>query len=192
MKVQELPIPGVKLITPSVVRDDRGSFCETFVDRALEANGFGRRFVQDNHSISSRRGVVRGLHFQVPPHAQDKLVRVVSGSIVDVAVDIRLGSPTYGRHVAVVLSAADWTQMLIPIGFAHGFCALEPDTQVLYKVTDYYAPECDRGLRWDDPALGIEWPIAAAEAMLSPKDKLHPGIAELPAYFRYEPKKPAQ
>jgi dTDP-4-dehydrorhamnose 3,5-epimerase len=148
--------------------------------------------VQDNHAVSIRRGVVRGLHFQAPPHAQDKLVRVARGSIFDVAVDIRVGSPTFGKHVSVTLSAADWTQLLIPKGFAHGLCTLEPNTEVLYKVTDYYAPECDHGLRWDDPALGIEWPIPAAEAILSPKDKLHPGIAKLTAHFHYQPTKLAQ
>jgi len=192
LRVQSLAIPEIKLITPSVFRDERGSFCETFVDRAIGAAGVRQPFVQDNHAVSIRRGVVRGLHFQAPPRAQDKLVRVVRGSVLDVAVDIRVGSPTFGRHVSVTLSAANWTQLLIPKGFAHGLCTLEPNTEVVYKVTDYYAPECDHGLRWDDPALGIEWPIPAAEAILSPKDKLHPGIAELPAYFHYEPTKLAQ
>jgi dTDP-4-dehydrorhamnose 3,5-epimerase len=187
LKIRALPIPEVKLITPTVFSDDRGRFSETFVDRALQAAGIERRFVQDNHSVSVPRGVVRGLHFQAPPRAQDKLVRVVRGSIFDVAVDLRVGSPTFGQHASAVLSASDWTQILVPRGFAHGFCTLEPDTEVLYKVTDYYAPECDRGLRWDDPALGIAWPVTADEALLSAKDRQHPGIAELPAYFRYEP-----
>jgi dTDP-4-dehydrorhamnose 3,5-epimerase len=187
LKIETLAIPEIKLITPKVFSDDRGSFCETFVDRRLEAEGIGQPFVQDNHAVSLRRGVVRGLHFQAPPHAQDKLVRVVRGSILDVAVDIRVGSPTFGRHVAAVLRASDWTQVLIPKGFAHGLCTLEPNTEVLYKVTDYYAPECDHGLLWNDPALAIEWPITEAEAILSSKDRTLPRIAELPAYFHYEP-----
>ena len=154
VEVTDLSLPGVKVITPKIFRDARGLFCETFSARALAAAGISATFVQDNHSVSLQKGVVRGLHFQVPPHAQAKLVRVTRGSIFDVAVDIRVGSPTYGRHVSAVLSAANWQQIWIPEGFAHGFCTLEPDTEVLYKVTGYYAPECDRGLKWNDPA----WP----------------------------------
>ena len=192
MKIQSLAIPEVKLITPTVFSDDRGVFCETFVDRAVEVAGVRQRFVQDNHSVSIPRAVVRGLHFQIPPRAQDKLVRVVRGSIFDVAVDIRVGSPTFGKHVSAVLSASNWSQILVPKGFAHGLCTLEPNTEVIYKVNDYYAPGCDRGLQWDDPALGIAWPVAVSEAILSPKDRLHPCIAELPVHFRYEPMRIAQ
>jgi dTDP-4-dehydrorhamnose 3,5-epimerase len=127
--------------------------------------------------------VIRGLHFQIPPYAQDKLVRVVRGSIFDVAVDLRRSSPTYGRHVAHVISAAQWDQILVPIGFAHGFCTLDPDTEVIYKVTNYYSPEHDRGLLWNDSDLGIAWPIAASEAILSEKDQKQPRFSELPVYF---------
>lgn len=185
MQFQALEIPEVKLITPSIHRDERGFFSETFNARALTAFGIDERFVQDNHSLSVQGGVVRGLHFQISPKAQDKLVRVIRGSIFDVAVDIRVGSPTYGKHVSAVLSASNWSQLWVPKGFAHGFCTLEPDTEVLYKVTDYFAPECDRGLRWDDSQLGIAWPITAADAMLSGKDKLHPTLRDLPAFFQY-------
>jgi len=180
-----LDIPDIKLVVPTRHRDGRGFFSETYHMRALADAGITAEFVQDNHSLSVAKGVVRGLHFQTAPHAQDKLVHVTRGAILDVAVDIRRGSPTYGRHVAVVLSAENWQQLWVPVGFAHGFCTLEPNTEVLYKVTDYYAPECDRGLAWDDPALGIDWPVAAEAAILSDKDRRHPRLAELPAYFTY-------
>jgi dTDP-4-dehydrorhamnose 3,5-epimerase len=185
MKVEALSIPEVKLVTPAVFKDERGFFSETFNAKALASAGISETFVQDNHSLSVPRGVVRGLHFQAPPHDQAKLVRVVRGAILDVAVDIRHGSRTFGKHVTCVLSAANWSQLWVPSGFAHGFCTLEPDTEVIYKVTDYYAPASDRGLRWDDPALGIAWPVAPSEAILSPKDRTHPTLAELPVYFRY-------
>jgi dTDP-4-dehydrorhamnose 3,5-epimerase len=185
LQIQALAIPEIKLIEPSILRDERGFFSETFNARALAAAGVVEGFVQDNHSLSTQRGVVRGLHFQIPPHAQDKLIRVVRGSIFDVAVDIRAGSPTFGKHAAAVLSAENWSQLWVPKGFAHGFCTLEPNSEVVYKVTDYYAPECDRGLCWDDPQLGIAWPVTGAEAILSGKDKLHPPLADLPVYFRY-------
>ena len=144
MQITTLAIPDVKLIGPAIHRDARGFFSETFNARALIAAGIDQVFVQDNQSLSVERGVVRGLHFQLQPKAQDKLVRVTRGAILDVAVDIRRGSPTYGRHVAVELSAANWQQLWVPKGFAHGFCTLEPDTEVIYKVTDYYAPEFER------------------------------------------------
>jgi len=181
--VRSLGIPDVKLITPRRVRDERGFFSETYSARAFAAAGISVPLVQDNHSLSLQRGVVRGLHLQAPPHAQDKLVRVVRGAIFDVAVDIRRGSPTYGAHVSAVLSAENWTQIWVPRGFAHGFCTLEPETEVVYKVSDYYAPECDRGVRWDDPALGIAWPIPAGEAILSARDAKHPLLRDLPVYF---------
>lgn len=183
MRVDALVIPDVKLITPPVFRDERGSFSETFNERAWAAFGISQRFVQDNHSLSVPRGVVRGLHFQIPPHAQDKLVRVVRGAIFDVAVDIRRDSPTFGKHVTAILSADNRAQLWVPNGFAHGFCTLEPNTEVLYKVTDYYAPECDRGLRWNDPYLAIAWPVAPADAILSSKDRAHPTLAELSMDF---------
>lgn len=143
------------------------------------------QFVQDNQSLSREKGVIRGLHYQVEPRAQGKLVRVVRGAIFDVAVDIRQGSPHFGRHVAVTLSAENWSQLWIPVGFAHGFCTLEPDTEVIYKVTDYYAPECDRGIAFDDPALGIAWPVPAGAATLSDKDRKNPTLAELGQQFLY-------
>lgn len=187
MVVEPLAIPEVKRLVPKVFRDARGSFCETYSRRALDAAGLAVAFVQDNHSISQARGVVRGLHFQSHPFAQGKLIRVLRGAIFDVAVDLRRGSPTYGRHVSAVLSAENWEQLFIPVGFAHGFCTLEPDTEVLYKVTAYYSPEHDLGLAWDDPDLGIDWPVTAAEAMLSDKDRQHPRLAELGEVFTLEP-----
>lgn len=185
MKAEKLEIADVRLLTPVRHGDARGFFSETYNERTLSEAGIQARFVQDNHSLSTDRGVVRGLHFQTPPHAQDKLVRVSRGSILDVAVDIRRGSPTYGRHVAVKLSAENWQQLWVPKGFAHGFCTLEPDTEVIYKVTDYYAPECDKGIAWNDPALGLDWPITIEEAIVSGKDAKHPRLIDLPAYFNY-------
>ena len=183
--VKPMAIPEVKLITPAIFRDERGFFSETYSSQALATAGIDAQFVQDNQSLSRAKGVLRGLHFQTDPHAQGKLVRVVRGSIYDVAVDIRRGSPTYGRHVAATLSADNWAQLWVPVGFAHAFCTLEPDTEVIYKVTDFYAPDCDRGLAFDDPDLGIAWPIPAAQAVLSDKDRRHPRLRDLPAYFSY-------
>jgi dTDP-4-dehydrorhamnose 3,5-epimerase len=140
-------------------------------------------FVQDNHSLSATVGTLRGLHFQSPPCAQDKLVRVTRGRILDVAVDIRTASPTFGKHVAVELSAANWKQLLVPVGFAHGFVTLEPDTEVQYKVSAPYSPENDHGLAFDDPALGIDWGLPAAALTLSDKDRKHPRLAEMLRYF---------
>ena len=177
MRVQELAIPEVRLLIPELHGDHRGFLVETYSRRTLSRTGIDTEFVQDNHSVSARRGTVRGLHFQVPPHAQDKLVRVVRGSVFDVAVDLRRGSPTYCRHVSVVLSTEAWNQVLVPAGFAHGFMTLEPDTEVVYKVSDYYAPDHDKGLVWNDPRLAIPWPIAQDEAILSEKDRRLPGLA---------------
>jgi dTDP-4-dehydrorhamnose 3,5-epimerase len=185
VKVEALAIADVKLITPTIFRDERGFFSETFNARDLAAAGITETFVQDNHSLSVQQGVVRGLHFQLPPHDQGKLVRVARGSILDVAVDIRHGSPTFGRHVACILSAGNWSQLWVPSGFAHGYCTLEPNTEVIYKVTSYYAPSHDRGLIWDDPGLAIAWPVEPGEAILSPKDRTHPSLAESPVHFRY-------
>lgn len=176
-------LSGPALVTPRRFGDHRGYFLETYAATDFAALGIGAAFVQDNQSLSAKRGTVRGLHFQVPPRAQAKLVRVLRGSILDVAVDIRRGSPSYGRHVAAVLSAENARQLYIPTGFAHGFCTLEPDTEVAYKVSDTYAPDCDRGLAWDDPALAIAWPVPAEDAELSAKDRKQPLLAELPAWF---------
>jgi len=183
MEVSTTPIPGLLILRPPRTSDERGFFAETFRYSWMERLGLPGDWVQDNHSLSRNRGTVRGLHFQVPPRAQAKLVRVTAGRVFDVAVDLRRTSPTYGRHAAFELSADNGDQLLVPAGFAHGFCTLEPDTEVLYKVTDYYSPEHDRGLRWDDPALGIVWPVAAGEAVLSDRDRRHPTLAELPDYF---------
>jgi len=187
MRIEPLAIPDVRLFVPRVFRDERGSFAEVYSRRALEAAGLDVTFVQDNHSISHAAGVVRGLHFQREPHAQGKLVRVTRGAVFDVAVDIRLGSPTYGQHVSRVLSAENWAQLWVPVGFAHGYCTLEPETEVIYKVTDDYAPECELGLRWDDPALGISWPVGAADVILSDKDRALPKLAELEPAFHFQP-----
>ena len=182
MQIEETALPGVKLITPKRFADQRGFFSETFSAHAFAEAGLDTVFVQDNHSLSREAGTVRGLHFQSPPYAQDKLVRVTKGAILDVAVDIRRGSATYGQHIATVLSEENWLQLLIPVGFAHGFCTLAPDTEVIYKVSNFYAPANDHGLRWDDPALGIEWPDFAG-AVSSDKDKAQPLLADLPEYF---------
>lgn len=185
MQIKNLSIPGVLVITPGKHGDDRGFFSETFRADTLAKCGIRDVFVQDNQAFSSRKGVVRGLHFQVPPHAQGKLVRCTRGSILDVGVDIRQGSPTFGQHVAVELSATNFKQLWLPPGFAHGYCTLENDCEVIYKVTDYYAPACDRGVAWDDPALGIEWGMSSTEVTLSDKDRQHPLLAELPPAFEY-------
>jgi dTDP-4-dehydrorhamnose 3,5-epimerase len=181
--IQPTSIAAVKLITAQKIGDSRGFFSETYRRNEFEAAGLFLDFVQENHSRSERVGTVRGLHFQTPPFAQDKLVRVVSGRVLDVALDIRRSSPTFGRHVAVELSADNWRQLLVPIGFAHGFCTLEPNSEVVYKVTNYYAPECDSGVLWSDPDLGIDWPIDAAAAFLSDADRKRPRLRDVPAFF---------
>lgn len=183
LSIEETAIPAVKIITTRRFGDARGFFTETWNRKRFAEAGIDLDFVQDNHSLSGPAGTVRGLHFQSPPFAQDKLVRVVRGRILDVAVDIRRSSPTYGRHVAVELSAGNGRQLLVPVGFAHGFCTLEPDTEVLYKVSAYYAPEHDHGIAFDDPDLGIAWPVVPGAAVLSEKDRHHPRLAEAPECF---------
>ena len=183
MQIQETPLAGVKIITPRRFGDRRGFFSEVYNETRWREAGVDVRFVQDNHSRSAAVGTIRGLHFQIAPHAQDKLVRVARGRILDVAVDLRRSSPTFGRHVAVELSAENWRQLLVPIGFAHGFCTLEPETEVIYKVTNYYSPAHDHGLAFDDPALAIAWPVDAAKAILSDKDRRLPRLADCPHYF---------
>lgn len=185
MQVLDTALPEVKLIQPVRHGDSRGYFSEVYRQDVLRKAGIDIGFVQDNQSMSAPASVLRGLHFQTPPMAQAKLIRVIAGAIIDVAVDIRWGSPRYGQHVAVVLSAEDGNQLLVPEGFAHGFCTLEPNTTVIYKVNNYYSPENDRGLLWNDPALGIDWRLAGGEPVLSDKDKKHPTLAELPHYFTY-------
>ena len=154
-------LPDVIRILPSRFGDHRGFFSETYSQLAYANLGIEAVFVQDNHSLSAAVGTVRGLHFQVPPHAQAKLVRCGRGAIFDVAVDIRRGSPTYGRWAGFTLSAENGAQLYIPVGFAHGFATLEPDSEIIYKCSDYYAPETEGALRWDDPDIGIDWPLTA-------------------------------
>jgi len=184
--VESLQIPEVRLITPGKLTDQRGFFSETYSRRVFGEAGIDMEFVQDNQSLSAEIGTIRGLHFQRPPYAQAKLVRVLRGAVFDVAVDIRHGSPTFGRFAHAVLSADNWSQILVPKGFAHGFCTLEPDSEVLYKVSDYYVPDHDMGLAWNDPAVGIDWPVSEAKEILSDKDKAQPLLAQLPRYFTYE------
>jgi dTDP-4-dehydrorhamnose 3,5-epimerase len=184
MKVTPLTIPEVLIVEPVKHGDDRGFFSETYNQQTWHDAGVDLVYIQDNHSLSAAIGTIRGLHFQSPPFAQDKLVRVTRGAIWDVAVDIRLGSPTYGQWVGEEISAENWRQILVPKGFAHGFCTLEPDTEVQYKVTAPYSGNHDKGLKWDDPALAIDWPLSG-EAQLSAKDQHQPLLSKLPAYFHY-------
>ena len=178
-------IPDVIIIEPLVHGDDRGYFVETFRADKLEAFlGFKLNFGQDNESKSSR-GVLRGLHYQLPPHAQSKLVRVIQGRVLDVAVDIRKNSPTFGQHVAVELSADNKKQMFVPRGFAHGFVVLEDDTIFAYKVDNYYSPQCDRGIAFDDAALNIDWILEKEELNLSAKDKVQPLLENTNDLFEY-------
>jgi dTDP-4-dehydrorhamnose 3,5-epimerase len=185
MDIQATSIPEVKIISPRKFGDSRGFFSETYNQRVFHAAGITDVWIQDNHSLSVPKGTVRGLHFQTAPFAQAKLVRVTRGAILDVAVDIRRGSPTYGQHVACEISAEKWNQIYVPTGFAHGFCTLTPDTEVVYKVTALYSKENDFGLLWNDPALKIDWPVTPAAALLSDKDKVQPRLADLPAHFTY-------
>jgi dTDP-4-dehydrorhamnose 3,5-epimerase len=181
--VIETAIPAVKRIVTKRFGDARGWFSETFRADALERAGITAPFVQDNQSFSAPEGTIRGLHFQIPPQPQAKLIRVLAGAILDVAVDIRPASPTYGRHVAVRLDAEGGEQLYIPHGFAHGFCTLTPDVMVAYKVDSYYSPAHDRGIRWNDPDLGIAWPFDEAQAVLSDKDSKAPRLKDAGPLF---------
>ena len=185
MQVTELSIPGVKVLTMRRHGDHRGFFSETYNARAFAEAGITATFVQDNQSLSSEKHTIRGLHLQLDPMAQGKLVRVPRGRILDVAVDVRRGSPTFGKHVAAEISADAWNAIYVPAGFAHGFCTLEPNTEVVYKVTAYYSPEHERGILWNDPALGIAWPTR--EPQLSAKDRLYPTLADAPTFFTHVP-----
>jgi dTDP-4-dehydrorhamnose 3,5-epimerase len=182
IRIEGLPLDGVKLVTPDRFGDARGFFSETYNAAAFAAIGIEAVFVQDNHSCSAQKGTVRGLHFQNPCAAQDKLVRVIRGSILDIALDIRRNSSTYGQHIAVELSAENWCQLYVPKGFAHGFCTLEPNTEVQYKVSHLYAPAEEGGILWNDPALHIAWPDCAG-SQLSPKDLLLPRFASFQSPF---------
>jgi dTDP-4-dehydrorhamnose 3,5-epimerase len=186
MKFREFDVRDVKLIVPRRFNDARGSFSEIWIDRWFREEIADVTFVQDNLSASVRKGTVRGLHFQKPPAAQGKLVRVVRGSIFDVAVDIRQGSPSYRRRVETLLDAAEGAQLWVPPGFLHGFCTLEDETEVYYKATSYYSPSHDAGVLWSDQDLGIHWPVAPDSAVLSDKDQRHPRLRDLPNYFHYQ------
>ena len=183
MQVTSTEIPDVKILVPKQFKDHRGFFSEVYSTKLLRDAGINAAFVQDNHSLSVEKGVLRGLHYQVGPMAQDKLVRVVRGAILDVAVDVRRGSPTFGRHVSAVISAENWQQIFVPVGFAHGFVTLEPNTEVLYKVSAFYSPQHERGVRWNDPALGIDWGVGEDEAVLSDRDRRHPLLAQAQDLF---------
>lgn len=182
MRVIATELPGVLIVEPQVFADRRGFFLESYNQQRYAEHGIDVAFVQDNHSRSAR-GTLRGLHYQAPP-GQGKLVRVVAGEVFDVAVDIRRGSPTYGRWVGVTLSAENHRQLYVPTGFAHGFCVVSESADFLYKVTSYYAPAEERGIAWDDPALGIEWPVQ--DPILSDRDRHHPPLAEAPREYVYD------
>ena len=185
MQIEDTALEGVKLITPRRFGDHRGFFAETWNAKAFAKLGIASDFVQDNHSLSAEVGTVRGLHFQAPPHAQAKLVRCGRGAIFDVAVDIRRDSATYGNWVGHELSAENGAQLFIPEGFAHGFVTLQPDSEIVYKCSDYYAPESEGAVRWNDPAIGIDWPLSGA-AILSGKDAEAPLLADLDSPFSWE------
>ncbi|WP_141431115.1 dTDP-4-dehydrorhamnose 3,5-epimerase [Bacillus sp. 03113] len=185
MEVIETNLQGVKVIEPKVFGDHRGWFMETYSEKQFQQSGINQIFVQDNQSFSSQKGTLRGLHYQLDPKAQSKLVRCTKGAIFDVAVDIRKGSPTYGKWFGIELSAENKKQLLIPRGFAHGFMTLTDDVEVQYKVDELYAPECDRGIIWNDPAIGIEWPMEIIP-VLSAKDEKAPTLEEAEHNFFYE------
>ncbi|HML12198.1 MAG TPA: dTDP-4-dehydrorhamnose 3,5-epimerase [Xanthobacteraceae bacterium] len=183
LSIRPLALPEIKLISAPRFCDQRGYFAETYVRRDFAAAGIPHEFVQDNESLSSAPGTVRGMHFQIPPFAQAKLVRVLTGRIFDACVDLRRSSPRYGRHATLELAADSGDQLFVPAGFAHGFCTLEPDTTVLYKVDTIYSAEHERGIAWSDPVLAIPWPVGAEAAVLSAKDAALPPLRDMPIYF---------
>ena len=183
MRVEALAIPDVKLVTPDKFGDARGFFSETWQQDRFAAAGIRGPFVQDNHALSTQRGVLRGLHLQVPPSAQGKLVRVVRGAIWDVAVDVRHGSASFGKWVAAELSAENWQQLWVPVGFLHGYCTLSEVTEVIYKVSGPYDRAAERGVIWNDPDLALPWPVPPGGALLSEKDTVLPRLADCPVWF---------
>jgi dTDP-4-dehydrorhamnose 3,5-epimerase len=183
LDIRPLTHPDVKLIRAARLADPRGTFAETYVRRDFAAAGIPYEFVQDNESLSRAPGTVRGLHFQIPPFAQAKLIRVLTGRIFDACVDLRRSSPRYGHHATVELTAETGDQLFVPAGFAHGFCTLEPDTTVLYKVDALYSAEHERGIAWADPGLAIPWPVGSDAAVLSAKDAVLPSLRDMPVYF---------
>lgn len=185
MAVAPQGLSSVRVLSPVRHRDERGFFSEIWREDALARAGIACRFVQENHALSHASGTVRGLHFQIGPSAQAKLIRCPRGSIFDVVVDLRRASPSFGQYLATVLSEENWRQLYVPAGFAHGYCTLEPNTEVIYKVSAYYDPKAERGLAWDDPELGIAWPAAAEAAILTERDRAWPRLQELADYFPY-------
>ena len=185
MEIEQTRLPGVAILTPRRFGDNRGFFAETWNRARMEEAGIDLDFVQDNHSVSAQAGTLRGLHYQSPPHAQAKLVRCGRGALYDVAVDIRHGSPTFGHWVGVDLTAENGRQLLIPAGFLHGFVTRVPDTEIVYKCSDYYAPECDGAVRWDDPGIGIDWALGETDPILSDKDAAAPTLAETAPHFHW-------
>lgn len=187
IRIEELSLPGLFRISPQRFGDERGWFSEVWNREVFAAAGLAFEWFQDNQSLSRQAGTIRGLHFQAPPHAQAKLVQVISGSLLDVVVDLRRGSPAYGRHLALELSAEKGDGLLVPEGFAHGFCTLEADTRIAYKASARYSQVAEGGIRWDDPALGIDWPVQGDAAILSPKDRALPCLAAITSPFRMTP-----
>ncbi|HZZ90297.1 MAG TPA: dTDP-4-dehydrorhamnose 3,5-epimerase [Caulobacteraceae bacterium] len=185
MQIEPLGLDGPLLITPVRHGDARGFFSEVFRGDLLASHGVEATFVQDNHAASAQRGVVRGLHYQLPPSEQGKLVRCTRGAVLDVVVDIRAGSPSFGRHLSTELSALNWRQIWVPSGFAHGYVTLTEDTEVLYKATSYYDPAAERGIAWDDPTLAIDWRVPVSEVILSAKDRSNPWLADADVTFTY-------
>jgi dTDP-4-dehydrorhamnose 3,5-epimerase len=183
VKVEDVAIAGVKLITPPRFNDPRGFFSETWNQGRFAEEGIAGPFIQDNHAVSTESGVLRGLHCQIGHNAQGKLVRCVRGAIYDVAVDVRWGSPTFGKYIGVELSARNWMQIWVPVGFLHAYCALTTETEVIYKVTGAYDKAAERGVIWNDPDIGIKWPVSADKAILSDKDKVLPRLRDLPLLF---------
>jgi dTDP-4-dehydrorhamnose 3,5-epimerase len=186
MQVEDTPLVGVKLITPRRFGDNRGFFSESYSVKAMAGQGIDIAFVQDNHSLSMTVGTIRGLHFQKPPHAQDKLVRCGRGCLFDVAVDIRKGSPTYGQWFGAELSFENGRQLLIPKGFAHGFVTRAPETEIIYKCSDYYHPETEGAVIWNDPDIGIDWGMGDLEPVLSAKDAVAGRLADLDSAFLWQ------
>jgi dTDP-4-dehydrorhamnose 3,5-epimerase len=183
--IEETGLPGLKILTPRRFGDERGFFSESWNRKVLADNGISLDFVQDNHSLSARVGTVRGLHFQAPPHAQAKLVRCGRGRLFDVAVDVRKGSPTFGKWFGIELSFENGKQLLVPEGFLHGFATREPDTEIVYKCTDYYVPSVDGAIRFDDPSIGIDWGLAGPPT-LSDKDAAAPYLSQFKTPFIYK------
>jgi dTDP-4-dehydrorhamnose 3,5-epimerase len=183
LTVINAPLEGVRVLRPRKFADHRGFFSETFNQRDMIAAGINHDFVQDNQSLSVTPGTLRGLHFQIPPMAQAKLIRVIRGAILDVVVDIRRSSPTFGHHFKHVLSSDNWDQFYVPVGFAHGFITLEPHTEVLYKVSRSYSPDHDRGVRFDDPDLNIDWRWDTSKLTLSERDRRHPTLSQIQSPF---------